>query len=135
MGFIKTKRPVDARTASNLDMKFDQIRETVIATTSASTALGPRGVFAFTSTSTGEIGLTYTIAPDFQAGDRLSLMVDSVPGTTTPMHILFGDATVAATSATRVAMSTNGTGVRLVAISTSRWLVDGNQGAAFEVTT
>lgn len=135
MGFVKDKRPRDMRTASNLDLKVGEIRETVIATTAATTALGPRGVFAFTSTSTGAVGLTHTIAPVYAAGDRISLMVDSVPGTTTPMHILFGDATVAATSATRVAMSTNGSGVRLVAISTSRWLVDGNQGALFEVTT
>ena len=135
MGFIKTKRPVDARTASALDIKFDEIRETVIATTAASTALGPRGVFSFTSTSTGAVGQTFTIAPDFQAGDRLSLMVDSFEGTTTPMHVKFGTATVAATSATRVVMSTIGTGVRLIAISTSRWLVDGNQGASFSTSS
>ena len=135
MGFKKEKRPVDLRTKSGVDVKFDAERQTVTATTAASTSFGPRGVFSITSTSTGEVGLTFDIATDFKAGDRLSLMVDAFEGTTTPHKFRFGSATVAATSATAVHLSSNGAGISLIAISTARWLTDGNQGATFSTST
>ena len=135
MGFKKEKRPLDLRSGGDPDIMFDTIRETVVPTTGGSTSLGPRGVFSITSTSTGAVGLTFDVATDFEAGDRLSLMIDSIPGTPTPHKIRFGTATVAATSATAVHLSSNGAGIRLIAISTSRWLTDGNQGATFSTST
>ena len=135
MGFDKFKRPIDARTASALDVKFDTFRETFVATTGPSTSFGPRGVFSFTSTSTGAVGHVFDIAADFKAGDRLTLMIDATTGSTTPWHFKFGSATVAASSADRLVMSTVGSGVSLIAISTSRWLVTGNVGATFSTST
>ncbi len=135
MGFKKEKRPLDVRTASRRDMRIEQVQQTVIASTAASTSLGPGGIFSVTSTSTGEVGFEYTIATDFKAGDRLSLMLDTVEGTTTTHLFRFGSATVVATSATMVVMSTIGSGVSLIAVSTSRWLTDGNQGATFSTST
>lgn len=136
MGFKKEKRPIDARTGSALgDHKFGEVRQTVIATTAGSTDFGPRGVFSLTSTSTGAVGFTYDINTAYKAGDRLSLMVSSIPGTTTPHKFRFGTATVAATSATAVHLSSNGAGISLIAVSTSRWLTDGNQGATFSTST
>ena len=135
MGFKKEKRPLDLRTGADLDLKFDTYRETIVPTTRPSTSFGPRGVFSFTSTSTGAVGHVFDIATDFKAGDRLTLMIDATTGSTTPWHFNFGSATVAASSADRLVMSTVGSGVSLIAISTSRWLVTGNVGATFSTST
>ena len=136
MGFDKRKRPIDARTGSALgDAKYGEVRQTVIATTAGSTDFGPRGVFALTSTSTGAVGFTFDINPAYKAGDRLSLMVASIPGTTTIHKFRFGTAVVVATTATAVHLSSVGAGISLIAVSTSLWLTDGNQGATFSTST
>lgn len=135
MGFDKMKRPLDIRTGHDVDFLFDTARQGVTATTADSTSLGPRGQFAFASTSTGAAGPVFDIATDFKTGDELVLMIDAAGGTTTPWHFNFGSATVAASSADMLVMSTVGAGVTLVALSTSRWLVKGNQGATFSTST
>ena len=136
MGFKKEKRPLDLRTASDLDLKVGKTRQGIVSTTAGSTSFGPRGQFAIATTSTGAAGFVFDIGTDYQAGDELTVMIDSSPSATTPAaHINFGSATVAASSADMVVLTTVGAGVTLVAISTSRWLADGNKGATFSTST
>ncbi len=134
MGFFKHKRPVDLRTASDPDVLFDTQRQNVTVSTAASTALGPRGAFAFESTSTGA-PVVYDI-PSPKKGDRLSLMVNlTASSSVAPYHFNLGDFLAPATSADMIVLSTNGAGISLIAISTAAWLTDGNQGATFSTST
>ena len=136
MGKEFFKRPIRAKNASDPDLFVGTVRRTVTATTAASTSLGPRGSFAIATTSTGAAGFVFDIGTDYKAGDELSIMIDSSPSATTPAaHVNFGAATVAASSADMCVLTTVGAAVSLVAISTSRWLITGNQGATFSTST
>ena len=134
MGFQKFKRPIDARTKSDPDFLFDTLRQTVTVSTAASTALGPRGVFALETTSTGA-PVVYDI-PAPKVGDQISLMVSAMQSSSdAPFHINLGTLTGPSTGDDMVLLSTQGAGISLIAISTSRWLTDGNQGATFSTST
>ena len=134
MGFEKFKRPLDARTKGDPDFVFDQIRQTVTTSTAASTGLGPRGAFAMETTSTGA-PVVYTLA-DPKAGDRLSLMVSAMQSSSdAPFHFNLGTVVGPATSADMIVLSTRGSGVSLIALSTARWLTDGNDGASYSTST
>ena len=134
MGREKFKRPLDLRTTSDLDFKFDEQRQTITTSTAASTSLGPRGVFLLETTSTGA-PTVYTLA-DPVAGDRLSLMISAMQSSSdAPFHFNLGDLIGPATSADMIVLTTQGSGISLIAMSTSRWGTDGNQGATFSTST
>ena len=134
MGFKKEKRPLDLRTGADPDFVFDSHRQTITTSTAASTSLGPRGAFAVETTSTGA-PVVYTIAEP-QPGDRISLMVSAMQSSSdAPFHFNLGTLSGPATSADMVVLATAGSGVSLIAFSTSRWLSDGNQGATFSAST
>ena len=134
MGFDRKKRPLDLRTGSDPDFLFDTVRQGATVSTAASTSLGPRGAFALETTSTGA-PTVYTLA-DPKVGDRLSLMVSAMQSSSdAPFHFNLGTLLGPATSADMVVLSTQGAGISLHAISTARWLTDGNQGATFSTST
>ena len=134
MGFEKFKRPIDARTGADPDFLFDSIRQSVTTSTAASTALGPRGAFALETTSTGA-PVVYDLA-DPQPGDRLTLLVSAMQSSSdAPFHFNLGTLSGPATSADMVVLSSQGAGISLIALSTSRWLTDGNAGATFSTST
>ena len=124
MGFQVFKRPINLRS----------IRQTVTISTAASTSLGPRGVFAVETTSTGA-PVVYTILHP-KPGDRLSLMVSAMQSSSdAPFHFNLGDLFAPATSADMIVLSSQGAGISLIALSTARWLTDGNAGATFSTST
>ena len=134
MGFKKEKRPLDLRTGADPDFVFDSSRQTITTSTAASTDLGPRGAFAVETTSTGA-PVVYDLA-DPQPGDRLSLMVSAMQSSSdAPIHFNLGTVVGPATSADMIVLSSRGAGISLIALSTSRWLTDGNQGATFSTST
>lgn len=134
MGFDKMKRPLDMRTASDPDFVFDTQRQAVTTSTAASTSLGPTGVFAVETTSTGA-PTVYTLA-DPEPGDRLSLMISAMQSSSdAPFHFNLGDLIGPATSADMIVLTTQGSGISLIAMSTARWGTDGNQGATFSTST
>lgn len=134
MGFQKFKRPIDMRTGGDPDFRFDTCQQTIVPSTAASTSLGPRGAFALNTTSTGT-PVVYTLAAP-TCGDRLSLMADSLASSSdAPFHINTGGPTVGASSADMISLSTVGAGISLIAVSTSRWLVDGAFNAAVSTST
>ncbi len=134
MGFEFFKRPIDARSKGDPDLKFDTILEGVTVSTAASTALGPRGRFALETTSTGA-PTVYTL-PNPAVGSRVSLMVSAMESSSdAPFHVNLTDLTGPASSADMVVLSTLGAGISLIATSTARWLTDGNQGATFSTST
>ena len=134
MGFQKMKRPLDLRTGADPDFVFDSSRQTITTSTAASTDLGPRGAFAVETTSTGA-PVVYDLAGP-QPGDRLSLMVSAMQSSSdAPFHFNLGNVVAPATSADMITLSTQGSGVSLHALSTGRWLIDGNQGATFSTST
>ena len=134
MGFQVFKRPMNMRTRGDPDFIFDSVRQTVTISTAASTALGPRGAFAVETTSTGA-PVVYDI-PAPKAGDRISLMVSAMQSSSdAPFHFNLGTLSGPATSADMVVLSSQGAGISLIALSTSRWLTDGNAGATFSTST
>lgn len=134
MGLDKKKRPLDMRTGGDPDFVFDSHRQTITTSTAASTGLGPRGAFAIETTSTGA-PVVYTLA-DPKPGDRLSLMVSAMQSSSdAPIHFNLGNVVGPATSADMITLSTRGSGVSLHALSTARWLTDGNDGASYSTST
>ena len=134
MGYEVFKRPLDMRTRGDPDFWFDTHRQTVTRSTAASTDLGPRGAFALETTSTGA-PVVYDLA-DPQPGDRLTLMVSAMQSSSdAPFHFNLGTLSGPATSADMVVLSSQGAGVSLHALSTARWLTDGNAGATFSTST
>lgn len=134
MGFKKEKRPLDLRTGADPDFIFDSSRQTITTSTAASTDLGPRGAFALETTSTGA-PVVYDLA-DPKPGDRLSLMVSAMQSSSdAPFHFNLGNVVGPATSADMIVLSTRGSGVSLIALSTARWLTDGNDGASYSTST
>lgn len=140
MGFEFFKRPVkariDARTSTDPDFEFDTLRQGVITSTAASTALGPRGSFALVTTTTGA-PIVYTLAsPACSGGDRISIVIDQMESSSdAPFHINTGGGGAGATSEDMVTLPVTGSGVSLISLSTSRWLVDGANAATFSSST
>lgn len=134
MGFEHHKRPGDYRTAGDPDLKYTTSRQIPTASTAASTALNPRGAFSFATTSTGA-PVVYTISAP-EVGDRLSLTVDTLASSSEgPIHFNTGTHLVVSSSADMISLSSVGAGISLIAVSTARWLADGNQGATFSTST
>ena len=143
MGFEKIKRPlkpaggIDARlTGIDPDFQFDTLRQGVTTSTAASTGLGPRGNFAIVTTTTGA-PVVYTLAsPACSGGDRISIVVDQMESSSdAPIHINTGGGGAGATTEDMITLPVEGSGVSLVSLSTSRWLVDGANAATFSSST
>lgn len=127
MGLERFDRPLSA----------PSFRGDVAISTAASTAVQwfPNLTLALQTTSTGA-PVVYDLIPP-EVGDRLELFADTVASSSlAPYHInLPSGFTAAASSADMITLSTVGTGLTIVATSTTRIAVVGNQGAAFATST
>lgn len=126
MGFFKIRPPL----ASRADSRLLSVRRS----TAPSTGLGPGGVFALETTSTGA-PVVSTLNPP-RAGTVLEVAVSLIASSSlAPFHINAGAGVTFGSSDGRVALSSAGAGFRAVGLSSSKWLITGSHGSTFGATT
>ena len=134
MGHKFEKRPL----AFPADSRYQSRK--VRKSTSASTSLEPRGVWALqTAVTSSGAAVVYTLqAP--KAGDRLSMVaLTLVSSSQAPFHVNSGSAAFSyATDATAhdmITLATQGSAFEAVALNSTQWLVTGIRGATFSTST
>jgi len=159
MGYRKEKRPIDARTTADTDLKFDVATSTgsltvptltstgsvtsltykrtgITDSTAGSTAFTTRGLVAVTSTSTSAANNYILSLPT--AGEEVTFVMNpggSTFGVTinasTATLANFGAVTASTAQIRATIEGTLGNHLSLVALSTARWLVTAASGVTF----
>ena len=134
MGYLREKRP--EHNAGFPLFALGKVRKS----TSASTSLEPRGVWALeTAVTSSGAPVVYTLqAP--KAGDVLAMIcLDNVSSSNAPFNINSGSAAfsyaTASTAHDMVALATQGSGFLAIALNSTQWLVLGVRGATFSTST
>lgn len=131
MGYVKERRPRRTPDTSRITG--------VSLTTSVSTSLEPRGVYALqTSATSSEAPVVYTLQNP-KPGDVLEMVaLTLVSSSVAPFHVnspaIFSHAT-ASTGHDMVSLSTQGASFRAIARTSSAWLVTAVRGATFSTST
>lgn len=128
MGYEKQQRPEIRRKGGRAGA--------VNTSTSASTALDPRGVISLNTTSTGA-PVVYTLSRVPKPRDEFYLHVGSVGSSSdAPFHVNAASGSFFGTSSQNMlALSQSGHGAHLIAVSTARWGAVGINGATFSTST
>lgn len=130
MGFEKERRPFLPH----------QIRlGDVVESTAASTALQAAGVVSLVSTSTTAFSV-HTLAEVPRPGVFLAIHATGVASSSGAHHInaggtAAGEVAFGTSSEDMIEMSSEGSGVLLIGLSSDRWAVVGNYGATFSTST
>lgn len=127
MGYRKEQRPVLRAQRG--------VRDTHVAATSAGT-LAFGGSAALTSTSTDGTATVWDLATPLLAGQRMSIVTESIAATSSPQHVNAPSGfTFDGSTADMAVLSSGGCGVELLSLSTSQIGVVGAFGASFSTST
>lgn len=125
MGFDKQQRP----------QFVPSLRHTYESQVAASTALDSVGFFGLTSTSTDTSPLVHTLVPP-KAGHQLALVVEAIATSSSPIHVNAGGSRVFdGSSGNMLVLSSAGAGCMLMASSSARWHLVGNNGVTVSTST